>query len=282
MTNELPAQSNDANAGSHGYGLMATKTLSEIKRIVSDIEPPFPQELIETLKEDQRAGARQLVKSLLSKQRAKKRADDRVERMLEHERRARADGFAVIAGVDEVGRGPLAGPVVASAVILPPDMAFAEINDSKSLTDTQRRKTLELIVATCEIGVGVVSVAEIDRVNIYKANQLAMRLAVEDLGRPVDLLLVDGRPARGLGAPQRAIVKGDKASMSIAAASIVAKVVRDQMMLEFDKMYPQYKFAQHKGYGTAEHIEMIKEFGVCPIHRRSFAPVKERLEGRLL
>jgi ribonuclease HII len=172
--------------------------------------------------------------------------------------------------------------VVAAAVILPPDLEPAGINDSKSLTDARRREALAMIAASgADIGLGVVSVEEIDRVNIYKANLLAMRLAVEDLVRKPDFVLVDGRPAPGLGVPQRAIVKGDRLSMSIAAASIVAKVVRDQMMLEFDKKYPQYMFAKHKGYGTAEHMALIKENGVCPIHRRSFAPVRESLQGRL-
>jgi ribonuclease HII len=195
--------------------------------------------------------------------------------MLAHERRARAEGFEVIAGVDEVGRGPLAGPVVAAAAILPAEFRSAEIDDSKRLSDAQRRRALAVILAVADVGIGVVSPEEIDRVNIYRANVLAMKLALEDLVCKPELVLVDGKPVPRLDIPQRAIVKGDRESISIAAASIVAKVVRDQMMLEFDKKYPNYVFARHKGYGTADHLKAIKKYGICPIHRRSFAPVRD-------
>ncbi len=257
-------------------------TLAEIKEALSSLRPPYPRELLDALEEDERAGARLLREKLLARQRARERDQARIERMLSHERSARADGFEVIAGVDEVGRGPLAGPVVAAAVILPPELRSAEINDSKSISEARRREAMAAIVAVADVGVGVVSPGEIDRVNIYKANLLAMRLAIEDLDRRPDVVLVDGKKAPGLGVPQRAIVKGDKLSMSIAAASIVAKVVRDRMMVEFDRKYPQYMFAKHKGYGTAEHLESIRKNGVCPIHRRSFAPIRESLKGRAL
>lgn len=260
---------------------IGSMTLSEIRRALSNLDPPYPGKLLDALAEDGRAGARQLLRKLQSRCRAQERVRERIEKMLRHECRARADGFGLIAGVDEVGRGPLAGPVVASAVILPPGFGAAEIDDSKSLSAAQRRRALALIAAVADIGIGVVSVEEIDRVNIHRANLQAIRLAVEDLERRPDIVLIDGRPAPGLGIPQRAIVKGDKLSMSIAAASIVAKVVRDQMMYEFDKKYPQYMFAKHKGYGTAEHLALIKKNGACPIHRRSFAPVRENLRGRL-
>ncbi len=263
-------------------GDIGSMSLSEIRRALSELSPPYPARLLDALERDGRAGARQLLKGLESRQRADERRKRRVEHMLRHERWAYADGFRVVAGVDEVGRGPLAGPVVASAVVLPPSMQPVEINDSKLLTDAQRRKALNIIAGVADIGVGVVSVEEIDRTNIHKANLLAMELAIEDLPRAPDLVLVDGRPAAGLKIPQRAIVKGDKLSMSIAAASIVAKVVRDQMMLEFDKKYPQYGFAKHKGYATSEHLASIRKFGVSPIHRRSFAPVRECLLPSLL
>lgn len=254
-------------------------TLAEIKEATSSLIPPYPKELLEALEEDGRTGARLVREKLSARQRAREREQSRIERMLEHERRARADGFEVIAGVDEVGRGPLAGPVVAAAVILPLWLRSAEINDSKSLSEGRRREAMAAIAAVADVGIGVVGPKEIDRVNIYRANLLAMRLALEDLPRRPDVVLVDGRSAPGLGIPQRAIIKGDRLSMSIAAASIVAKVVRDRMMLEFDKRYPEYMFAKHKGYGTAEHLESIRKNGVCPIHRRSFAPVRERLQG---
>ncbi|GAB4340457.1 MAG: ribonuclease HII [Candidatus Abyssubacteria bacterium] len=202
--------------------------------------------------------------------------------MLQYEREAQENGYAVIAGVDEVGRGPLAGPVVAAAVILPPDVRWAEVNDSKLLSDEQRREALTIISAAADIGVGVVSIEEIDRLNIHRASLLAFKLAIEDLTRVPDFVLIDGRHEATLGIPQRAIVKGDKLSLSIAAASIVAKVTRDQMMLEYDKRYPQYGFAKHKGYSTAQHIAMIKQFGICPIHRRSFAIIREALQLQLI
>jgi ribonuclease HII len=261
---------------------IGSMTLSAIRKALSNLDPPYPDNLLDALAEDGRAGARQLLRRLESRRRAQQRDRERIKRMLQHERRARADGFSVVAGVDEVGRGPLAGPVVAAAAILPPDFASAEINDSKSISEAQRRRALALILAVADIGIGVVSVEEIDRVNIHRANMHAIKLAVEDLGRRPDIVLIDGaRPAPGLRILQRAIVRGDKLSMSIAAASIVAKVIRDRMMVEFDKKYPQYMFAKHKGYGTAEHMASIRENGICPIHRRSFAPVRESLRGRL-
>ncbi len=260
---------------------LESMTLSEIRRTLSSIDPPYSDELLGALERDGRAGAQQLMRKLQSRQRALERDEMRIEKMLRHERSARSEGFGVIAGVDEVGRGPLAGPVVASAVILPNDFVSAEINDSKLLSADQRLKTFALIAAVADIGIGAVSVEQIDEVNIYRANLLAIKLAIEDLERTPDLVLVDGRPVPDLGVPQRAIVRGDKLSMSIAAASIVAKVVRDRMMVEFDRIYPEYMFAKHKGYGTAEHIGLIKKNGVCPIHRRSFAPVRESLQGRI-
>jgi len=256
-------------------------SLSYISAAIASLDPPYPDELLDALKNDPRSGAKGLVRKLLARQAAEERTRGRIEGMLEHERRARADGFEAIAGVDEVGRGPLAGPVVAAAVILPPDLRLAEVNDSKLLTEARRRTALTLIAGTSDFGIGVVSTEEIDRVNIYRASQLAMRLAIEDLPRKPDIALVDGRPVRGLPVAQRAIVRGDKLSLSIAAASIVAKVVRDRMMVEFDRRYPKYMFARHKGYGTAEHLTAIKENGVCPLHRRSFAPVRDSLRGEL-
>jgi ribonuclease HII len=158
---------------------------------------------------------------------------------------------------------------------LPEGIDSPDIKDSKLLSDIQRRRTLGIIAATADIGIGVVSVEEIDRINIYKATLLAMKLALEDLVAAPDFVLVDGRAVTELNLPQRAIVKGDKLSISIAAASIVAKVVRDEMMMEFDRKFPQYNFAKHKGYATSEHLARIKEFGISPVHRRSFAPVRE-------
>jgi ribonuclease HII len=257
--------------------IVGSKTLAELRSTFTGFSPPYPKALLDALAKDERTGARQILKRLLAKERAEERTQKRIDKMLERERAARAEGFEVIAGIDEVGRGPLAGPVVAAAAILPQEFRSAAINDSKALSDAQRREALAMIAAVAEIGIGVVSPEEIDRVNIYRANILAMKLALEDLGRTPDMVFVDGKPVPGLDIPQRAIVRGDRLSMSIAAASIVAKVIRDQMMVEFDKKYPHYMFAKHKGYGTAEHLESIRKYGVCPIHRRSFAPVRENL-----
>jgi ribonuclease HII len=257
-------------------------SLPEIEKLLDDVRPPYPREIMSALERDTRSGVQKLCRRLISRQRKEERVQARIDRMLSYESEARAKGYGVVAGIDEAGRGPIAGPVVAAAVILPPDTGMAEINDSKLLSDTQRRKAFGIITALAEIGVGVASSEEIDHSNIYWANVLAMKLAIHDLGRVPDLVLVDGRPVGDLGVPQWAIVKGDRLSMSIAAASVVAKVIRDQVMLEFDKKYPHYKFAEHKGYATSEHLKLMREFGVSPIHRRSFAPVMECLEHRLL
>jgi ribonuclease HII len=261
---------------------LGTMTLSDIKHAVSMLEPPYSAALLEALHHDGRAGVRKLEQRMVAKQLAINGKQERIHRMLQYERRAQAEGYKVVAGIDEVGIGPLAGPVVAGAVILRSHTGLEHINDSKLLTDAQRRKAFALITATADVGLGVVSVEEIDRINIYKANARAMKLAIQDLPRPPDLILVDGRPVAGLHVKQRAIVQGDRRSMSIAAASIIAKVARDQMMREFDRKYPQYRFGKHKGYSTAEHLALIKKIGICPIHRRSFAPVAECIERKLL
>jgi len=262
---------------------LSAKSLSEIRESLSVLEPPYPRALLCALKQDSRSGALRIWNELQAKQAADSRVKRRVRLMLDHERQARTEGFSIVAGVDEVGRGPLAGPVVAAAVILPPSIErMAAINDSKLLSDAQRRETLTHIAAAADIGVGVVSVDEIDRINIHRANLLAMKLAIEDLNNPPDLVLIDGRHQVILELPQRTIIKGDRLSMSIAAASIVAKVVRDEMMLEFDKKYPQYGFAHNKGYATSDHLAALQKHGASPIHRRSFAPVRECLNPLLI
>ena len=195
------------------------------------------------------------------------------------ERECWADGFEFVAGVDEVGRGPLAGPVVAAAVVFPRGAEFPCVNDSKQLTEAEREELRAAILAIpgVQVGIGEVDVGTIDRVHILNATHLAMRRAVEQLVR-ADFVLVDGRPVKGLPLPSRAIVKGDAKSASIAEASIVAKVYRDRLMVELDGVYPDYGFADHKGYGTARHLEALREFGVTPAHRRSFRPVREIID----
>lgn len=194
------------------------------------------------------------------------------------ERSLRAQGYGVIAGTDEAGRGPLAGPVVAACVILPADCDPQRYRDSKQLSHARRVELAEeLLASKALIGVGVVSAAEIDRLNILKASLFAMRLAMENLPVAPDFLLVDGKQSVPVAVPQQAVVKGDSLSASIAAASIIAKVRRDALMDALHLEYPQYQFHRHKGYGTAEHCELLRRHGPCPQHRRSFRPVREAL-----
>ena len=201
------------------------------------------------------------------------------DELLRSERELRAEGFCWIAGVDEAGRGPLAGPVTAGAVILPWNKnGLPGVFDSKQLSAEARAELYEELLSLegVDIGIGIADVEEIDKLNILKAAHLAMFRAVAQL-KKVDCVLVDGLPVKGFEVPSRNLIKGDARCASIAAASIVAKVVRDKMMMDFDAKYPEYGFASHKGYGSAEHLEALRKYGACPIHRRSFRPVAEVL-----
>jgi len=187
-------------------------------------------------------------------------------------------GYQRIAGLDEVGRGPLAGPVVAAAVILPRDGIGEKLFDSKKISSKKREHLCKTIVAEAEgVGIGIIGQEEIDRINIFQATLRAMVLAIENLPSPPDFLLIDGTQGLNFSVPQKSIPKGDQLSNSIAAASIVAKVTRDRMMLECHQKYPQYNFARHKGYGTKEHRKAIETFGICELHRKTFRGVKEYL-----
>ncbi len=194
------------------------------------------------------------------------------------ERAAVSRGHHAIAGIDEAGRGPLAGPVVAAAVILPFDCAIEGVFDSKQLSAEQREACFERIrSAALHVGIGIVSHDEIDRINILQATYRAMHIAVSKLGVRPDFCLIDGSPIRGFGHAHECIVDGDCKSISIAAASIVAKVTRDRIMCEYDALYPEYGFARHKGYPTPEHMKSLSKYGACAIHRKSFAPVARRI-----
>jgi ribonuclease HII len=193
-----------------------------------------------------------------------------------------------VAGIDEAGRGPLAGPVVAAAVILPARWAqsglppqLEGLNDSKQLTENQREKFFNFLTACGEIefALAQTDAAEIDQINILQATHCAMAAALARLNPPPQHALVDGRPVKALRLPQTAIVKGDARSYSIAAASVLAKVTRDRLMRQFDRQFPGYGFAEHKGYGTARHLAAIEKFGPCPIHRKSFAPLRPPEQG---
>lgn len=208
----------------------------------------------------------------------------------EFERALWSQSVARVAGVDEAGRGPLAGPVVAAAAILPPRWAEAGLpaelvglNDSKQLTEAQREKYFEFLTACAEIefGIALVDAGVIDEINILQATHRAMNDALAKLNPLPPHALVDGRPVKTLRVPQTAIVKGDARSYSIAAASVLAKVTRDRLMLEFHVRWPEYGFAEHKGYGTAKHLAAITKHGACLIHRRTFAPLKAE-EPKLL
>lgn len=193
--------------------------------------------------------------------------------MSAHENELHGQGFLYIAGIDEAGRGPLAGPVVAGAVILPPeeDLVLPGVNDSKKLTHLQRARLLEEIKEKALAwAVGIADVETIDRINILEATKLAMQQAVEKLDPAPQILLIDALRLPRLKQPQRAIIKGDALSVSIAAASIVAKETRDAMMIALDTAYPEYGFASNKGYGSAKHIEAIRQYGPSPVHRRTF------------
>jgi ribonuclease HII len=178
------------------------------------------------------------------------------------------------AGVDEAGRGPLAGPVVAAAVILPESFTIVGLDDSKKLTHLQRVKILDLIITyAVDLAVGIVDHEAIDSINILRASLRAMEIAVNNLGRKPDFLLIDGNQRTSLLIPQETVIRGDSRCCSIAAASIVAKVRRDEIMDEYHELYPEYNFRSHKGYPTKEHLEAIRKHGPCPIHRRSFRGV---------
>ena len=191
-----------------------------------------------------------------------------------HEEELRRFGYGRVAGVDEAGRGPLAGPVVAAAVVLPEGECPDDVMDSKALTALRREAAYARIVACAEWAVGIADPAEIDAMNIRNATHLAMRRAVAALATCPDFLLVDGLKVTGLPAPHRPLVKGERKSAGIAAASIVAKVTRDRMMAALHEMFPAYDFARHKGYGTAAHLRALAEHGPCPCHRLSYAPVR--------
>jgi len=194
----------------------------------------------------------------------------------EFEQEARRCGYRRIAGLDEAGRGPLAGPVVAAAVVLPFGCRLAGVDDSKQLSEAERERLYAVILATAvAVGVGSADSCEIDSINILEATRLAMRRAVESLTPVPDFLLLDAVTLAGVAIPSRPIIKGDALSLSIAAASIVAKVTRDRIMTAYHDTFPRYNFLSHKGYCTEEHLRHLAEHGPCPIHRRSFAPVRE-------
>ena len=252
-------------------------TIKEVKErlaMIDELDHPLFEELIL----DGRAGVQAAISK--RKRELQKQVDEdlRLEKMLAYEKELYTQGIQLIAGVDEVGRGPLAGPVVAAAVILPENCKIPGLNDSKKIPKSKHKEIYEAVLQNAiAIGIGVKDNQVIDQVNIYEATKLAMMEAIGQLEPQPQHLLID---AMRLDLPisQTSIIKGDANSLSIAAASIVAKVTRDQMMEEFDREYPGYDFAQNAGYGTAKHLAGLEQLGVTPIHRRSFEPVKTMCE----
>lgn len=252
-------------------------TIKEIKErlaTIDDLDHPLFEELIL----DGRAGVQAAISK--RKRELQKQVDEdlRLEKMLAYEKELYTQGIHLIAGVDEVGRGPLAGPVVAAAVILPKACKIPGLNDSKKIPKSKHKEIYEAVLQNAvAIGIGIKDNQVIDQVNIYEATKLAMMEAIGQLEPQPQHLLIDAMRL-DLPIPQTSIIKGDANSLSIAAASIVAKVTRDQMMEEFDCEYPGYDFTQNAGYGTANHLAGLHKLGVTPIHRRSFEPVKSMCE----
>lgn len=252
-------------------------TIKEVKErlaMIDELDHPFFEELIL----DGRAGVQAAISK--RKRELQKQVDEdlRLEKMLAYEKELYTQEIQLIAGVDEVGRGPLAGPVVAAAVILPKACKIPGLNDSKKIPKSKHKEIYEAVLQNAiAIGIGIKDNQVIDQVNIYEATKLAMMEAIGQLEPQPQHLLIDAMRL-DLPIPQTSIIKGDANSLSIAAASIVAKVTRDQMMEEFDKEYPGYDFAQNAGYGTAKHLAGLDKLGVTPIHRRSFEPIKSMCE----
>lgn len=247
------------------------KTIQQIKEEFKDLEP---HELEEKLADtpyalDKRKGVQDFLAACEKKVAAYHAERERIENLCAYEKKYAA--YSAICGIDEVGRGPLAGPVVAGAVILPKDSRILYINDSKKLSEKRREQlSAQIREEAVAVGIGIVSSERIDEINILQATYEAMRRAIAALAVSPDLLLNDAVTIPGVTIPQVPIVKGDAKSISIGAASIVAKVYRDHMMMEYDSLFPEYGFAANKGYGSQEHIHALEAYGPCPIHRRSF------------
>jgi ribonuclease HII len=259
----------------HGVGM----TISELKERYLDKGRPVPTGLLEALEQDPRVAARELAKKIRALKFANRAEGQRLRNLLRFESELWGEGLSVIAGVDEAGMAPLAGPVVAAAVILPKGYKLRGLDDSKKILDPERREALATDIrrdALC-FSVGRAEVEEIDTINIYHAGLLAMERAVQGLSQIPQFVLVDARKIPNCPAPQKGIIHGDALSMSIAAASIIAKTTRDALMAEFDLQYPGYGLAVHKGYPTPHHCERLQALGPCPLHRRSFTRVREAL-----
>lgn len=252
--------------------------LSEIRTRYVELGRRLPGTIESALRADPRAGARAILEAIERRRSERRSEGQRLRYMLEFERQLWARDVRVIAGVDEAGMSPLAGPVAAAAVVLEPGWRFPGINDSKQVLPELRNELAAVIKSEARAwAVAFVEPDEIDELNIYWAGIAAMRRAVEALGLTPQHLLIDARKLRDVAIEQTRIVKGDERSLSIAAASILAKTARDARMVEYDREYPTYGFARHKGYPVREHVAALRRHGACPIHRRSFGPVRAAL-----
>jgi ribonuclease HII len=249
------------------------KTIKE-RLSAQEVDPTY----LEQLMEDERSGVQKLVVSYQKQQQKQQQLREKYEEMSVFENELKQTGIRFVAGLDEVGRGPLAGPVVAAAVILPKNCQILGLNDSKQLSAKKREELfLEIQNQAVAIGIGVADHQEIDRVNIYQASKNAMKRALADLAITPEHLLVDAMTL-DTDIPQTSLIKGDARSISIAAASIVAKVFRDNLMKDYHDVFPHYGFDKNAGYGTKAHLEGLATQGICPIHRKTFAPVKQYVE----
>ena len=250
---------------------MERMAVGDIKKVFESTDIKSVPELCARFKDDDRKGVINLCASYMKKYNGYLTELKRLEDMAYYEEMLYGEGYTLIAGIDEVGRGPLAGPVAAGCVILKNDSRILGINDSKKLSAAKREELSAIIKdEAVAYGIGMASPAEIDDINILQATYLAMRRAIKNMSVKPDFILADAVTIPGIDIPQRGIIKGDAKSMSIAAASIIAKVERDSIMDSYAEIYPEYGFESNKGYGAAAHIEAIKKYGITPIHRRSF------------
>lgn len=248
-------------------------TIKEIKELLNN---GVSEEEFAALKNDPRSGVQKLLTSYKRKQDLLLKKKEQFLSRFQYERRFWGKG-QLVAGVDEVGRGPLAGPVVTAAVIIDENFDLIDVNDSKKLSPKRRLELYpKILEKAVSVGIGIKNAQVIDEINIYEADRLAMAEAVKNLDRKPDALLVDAMDVP-IAIPQIKLIKGDAKSNSIAAASIVAKVFRDKLMDDYDALYPQYKFSKNAGYGTKDHLDALNKFGPTPIHRKSFEPIKSML-----
>lgn len=253
-------------------------SLKKLQNLIAERGPEVYPMVIEALTGDPRGGAQRLLRLCQLRMEERTRERDRIGRMYSYERQLWSMGYKLVAGLDEVGRGPLAGPVVAAAVILPDEVILPGIDEAKRLSAKRRQELYSLIrEKAVSVGVGMVQPEGIDEPSVMLATYKALIKAVGDLAVSPDYLLIDALHLPNITQPQAPVVGGDLHSCSIAAASVVAKVLRDQHMIEMDRQYPEYGFANHKGYGTSEHRQALERYGPCPIHRKVAGGARELL-----